>query len=149
MDKKNNNPEKFAELLAAYRKGHAEQGQFLSYVDRLSAQVRNNTICGSWIAQDGGCSLLIRSIEDGFSLMLCDNTRCYKTIIRQMTALAQGRRGVVVSEGPGGDITIGKDGLLRCGAYGIFRSEEDMLREEMDSEMEFAVRSATEDDGTF
>lgn len=47
MDKKNNNPEKFAELLAAYRKGHAEQGQFLSYVDRLSAQVRNNTICGS------------------------------------------------------------------------------------------------------
>lgn len=48
MDKKNNNPEKFAELLAAYRKGHAEQGQFLSYVDRLSAQVRNNTICGSY-----------------------------------------------------------------------------------------------------
>ena len=83
MDKKNNNPEKFAELLAAYRKGHAEKGQFLSYVDRLSAQVRNNTICGSWIAQDGGCSLLIRSIEDGFSLMLCDNTRCYKTIIRR------------------------------------------------------------------
>ena len=111
MDKKNNNPEKFAELLAAYRKGHAEQGQFLSYVDRLSAQVRNNTICGS--------------------------------------CLAQGRRVVIVSEGPGGDITIGKDGLLRCGAYGIFRSEEDMLREEMDSEMEFAVRSATEDDGTF
>ena len=61
----------------------------------------------------------------------------------------QGRRVVIVSEGPGGDITIGKDGLLRCGAYGIFRSEEDMLREEMDSEMEFAVRSATEDDGTF
>ena len=111
--------------------------------------MRNNTICGSWIAQDGGCSLLIRSIEDGFSLMLCDNTRCYKTIIRQMTALAQGRRVVIASEGPGGDITIGKDGLLRCGAYGIFRSEEDMLREEMDSEMEFAVRSATEDDGTF
>lgn len=81
--------------------------------------MRNNTICGSWIAQDGGCSLLIRSIEDGFSLMLCDNTRCYKTIIRQMTALAQGRRVVIVSEGPGGDITIGKDGLLRCGAYGI------------------------------
>ena len=54
MDKKNNNPEKFAELLAAYRKGHAEQGQFLSYVDRLSAQVRNNTICGSWIAQYRG-----------------------------------------------------------------------------------------------
>ena len=44
MDKKNNNPEKFAELLAAYRKGHAEQGQFLSYVDRLSAQVRKHDL---------------------------------------------------------------------------------------------------------
>lgn len=85
MDKKNNNPEKFAELLAAYRKGHAEQGQFLSYVDRLSAQVRNNTICGSWIAQDGGCSLLIRSIEDGFSLMLEKTVKVTPKKRRKMT----------------------------------------------------------------
>ena len=38
MDKKNNNPEKFAELLAAYRKGHAEQEMCIR--DRNTVVVR-------------------------------------------------------------------------------------------------------------
>ena len=77
-----------------------------------------------------------------FALLLCDNSRCYKTIVREMTATPQGRRLVIDPEGPGpgGDLTLAHDGVLHCGAYGTFRSEEELLRQEMISEMEFAMR---------
>lgn len=137
-----NNPSKLAELLAQKKKSHAQEGQLLASVERLLTQTHHNAMCGSWIATDGTYSLLVRCAGEEFALLLCDNSRCYKTIVREMTATPQGRRLVIDPEGPGpgGDLTLAHDGVLHCGAYGTFRSEEELLRQEMISEMEFAMR---------
>ncbi|MCD8273647.1 MAG: hypothetical protein LUC96_01455 [Alistipes sp.] len=147
MKKSNRISEKFMQSLADVRREHSERGQFLTAVERLAVQAQYQAVCGSWIAMDGGRTLLIRCIGEAFTLLLCDDSHCYKTIEREMTAAIQGRRLTITSEGPGGDISLGKDGLLRCGAYGTFRSEEDVLREEMFHEMEFALRDTEESDG--
>ena len=147
MKKSNRISEKFMQSLADVRREHSERGQFLTAVERLAVQAQYQAVCGSWIAMDGSRTLLIRCIGETFTLLLCDDSHCYKTIEREMTAAIQGRRLTITSEGPGGDISLGKDGLLRCGAYGTFRSEEDVLREEMFHEMEFALRDTEESDG--
>lgn len=142
MKKNNLINEEFGELLAQNKKEHAEKSRFLCAVERLAIQSQYYAICGSWISVDSASSLLVRYIGTRFLLLLCDNTRCYKNIIRETFAEVQGRRLVIQPDepGPGGDINLGKDGLLRCGSWGTFRSEDDLLREEKLSEMEFALR---------
>ena len=146
MKKNNLISEEFSELLAEIKKEHVEQGRFLALVERLAVQAQYYRMCGSWISVDSATSLLVRCLGTRFLLLLCDNTHCYKTILREVIAEVQGRRMVILDDepGPGGDITLGKDGLLRCGALGTFRSEDEMLREENLSEMEFALRSSDE-----
>lgn len=142
MKKNNLISEEFMELLTQNKKEQAEKIRFLNAVERLAAQTQHYAVCGSWISIDSATSLLVRCIGTRFLLLLCDNTHCYKDVIRESYAEVQGRRLVIQPDepGPGGDITLGKDGLLRCGAWGTFRSEDDMLREEKLSEMEFAMR---------
>lgn len=142
MDKNIRKFEEFEKLLAMMRKEHAEKGRFLSVAEQLAMQARADAICGSWIAIDSAYSLLVRRIGEKYFLLLCDNTHCYKSIEREMTAVMQRGHIVLDSEAPGngGDITLSKEGLLHCGSYGTFRSEEELLRDEQLCEMEFALR---------
>lgn len=135
------NKERLTELLTEKKREHTQQGAFLTLVERLHTQVQHAAICGSWIATEGAYSLLVRACGEEFSLLLCDNSRCYKTILREMIVRPQGRRLVIVPDGPGpgGDLTLAHDGVLHCGGYGTFRSEEELLRQEMIAELEFAL----------
>lgn len=142
MKQQNGLPAEFCDLLAEEKKKQYVRSRFLGFVERLSAMTRLGAVCGSWVEQDGSRSLLVSQSADGFSLLLCDNTRCYKKILRELSATATGRRLMICNNdaGAGGDISLDQNGVLHCGALGLYRREEDLLREELMDEMEFALR---------
>ena len=43
-------------------------------------------------------------------------------------------------------LTLTPDGLLYCGRYGTFRTEEELLRQELQYEMDFALRSPSDEE---
>ena len=123
---------------------------FIGGVRRMLDQRRYDGICGSWIAVEGSRSLLIRKTAAGYLLLLCDTTHCYKTILREMEAIPQAERLLLLDGDPDtfqGEVVYDPTASpLRCGSYGVFRSEEAILREELLNEMEFALRDVVGDE---
>ena len=143
MTKKIVRTERFEENLYQLQKQNKEQAAFLAEVRQLAARARMDMICGSWIAPGGGLSLLVRRCSTGYTIMVCDTSRCYKTIVREMLAKFRGDQLVVEADGRNEamEIVFNGDGLLHCGTYGVFCMEESLLHEEMQSEIDFALRS--------
>lgn len=124
--------------------------EFIGGVRRMMDRRRYDGICGSWIAVEGSRSLLVRKTGTGYLLLLCDMTHCYKTILREMEALPQADR-LLLLDGDrdtfqGEVVYDPAASTLRCGSYGVFRSEEAILREELLNEMEFALRDVVGDE---
>ena len=124
--------------------------EFIGGVRRMMDRRRYDGICGSWIAVEGSRSLLVRKTGTGYLLLLCDMTHCYKTILREMEALPQADRLLLldgVRDTFQGEVVYDPAAsTLRCGSYGVFRSEEAILREELLNEMEFALRDVVGDE---
>lgn len=142
MRTKNVGKEEIGGLITRRKKEHAENGRLLAALEQMQAEAMQSAFCGSWIATEGTVSLLIRREEGAYSLLLCDNTHCYKSIVADLRAEGRGRR--LLLEG-GGEATLTPDGLLHCGAYGTFRTEEELLRQELQYEMDFALRSSSDE----
>ena len=77
----------FVELLKQQRKEHNERGRFLGYAERLAARIRLCGICGSWVGNGTTYSMLVSPQEDGLSVLICDNSHCYKTVLRDLSAV--------------------------------------------------------------
>lgn len=149
MRKKIMLPESFDESLREFQKQNRAQTAFLSEVQKLSEQVYMDMICGSWIAVGGLYSLLVRRCSMGYTIMVCDTSRCYKTIVREMLATLHGGRLRVEADGRNEqiEITFDGNGMLHCGPYGAFSMEESLLHEEMQNEIDFALRSTYSENG--
>ena len=143
MTKKIVRPERFEENLYQLQKQNKEQAAFLAEVRQLAVRARMDMICGSWICPGGGGALFGRRCSTGYTIMVCDTSRCYKTIVREMLATFRGERLVVEADDRNDamEIVFDGDGLLHCGAYGVFCMEENLLYEEMQNEIDFALRS--------
>lgn len=59
-----------------------------------------------------------------------------------MLATLHGERLVVAADGRNEEMEIvfSDNGLLHCGSYGVFCMEENLLHEEMQNEIDFALR---------
>lgn len=136
-------PDDFIRLQGQMKRQYNEQGRFLASVEKLRQMALSGEVCGSWISLEGTLSLLIRRDGDALSLMVCDNSHCYKNVLEEYTAAVRSQR-LVLSPG-GGELALTEQGLLDCGKLGLFRPEEDMLREEQQYEMDFALRSLEEE----
>lgn len=132
-------PAEFSEMLSQAKRDNNYQQRFLAFAEKLSIQLSHACICGSWVQTDGSNTLIISIAPEGFSLMMCDSARCYKQVKHELTATMQGHRVMLCDDA--GNVTLDDDGVLYCGRWGTFRREEDLLREEMHDELEFALRS--------
>lgn len=88
----------FVGLLKQQRKEHNERGRFLGYAERLAARIRLCGICGSWVGNGTTYSMLVSPQEDGLSVLICDNSHCYKTVLRDLSAVLRDRQIVLVGE---------------------------------------------------
>lgn len=117
---------------------NASLGAFLSYADALAARSRYDGICGSWMSEDGSRSLLVRPYDTGYSLLVLDNTKCYKTIEWELYANMRGRKLWIEVDNRKEEVIY--DGLrqtLSIGCLGIFRTEESLIyTTELDSSKE-------------
>ena len=138
MRTKNVGNEEIGGIVARRKREHAENGRLLAALERMQAEALLSVFCGSWIATEGTTSLLVRREAEGYGLLLCDNTHCYKSIVADLRAEGRGRRLLLDD---GGEATLTPDGLLHCGRYGTFRTEEELLRQELQYEMDFALIS--------
>lgn len=143
MKTKNVEKKEIGGLIARRKKEHIENGRLLSAMEQLLAEVSQSIFCGSWIATEGATSLLVRREEKGYRLLLCDNTHCYKTIVADLRAEGRGRRLLLED---GDEATLTSEGLLHCGRYGTFRTEESLLRQELQYEMDFTLRSPSDEE---
>lgn len=150
MKKRNGMPAGFSEAFDRIKQQNSDENILLQGVAHLVALTRFDGICGCWIASENSYSLLIQRYRGGFRLLLTDNTHCYKTIVRDMTATLSGERLMISDDGmgaPGGEVKLNEAGNeLRCGAYGVFRSEECLLREELQHELDFALRASDDEE---
>mgnify|MGYP001025249443 CR=1 FL=1 len=147
MRTKNVGKKEIGGLIARRKKEHTENGRLLSAMEQLLAEVSQSALCGSWIATEGMTSLLVRREEEGYRLLLCDNTHCYKVVIADMRAIGRGYRLILEDEGD--EVTLTSEGLLHCGRYGTFRTEESLLQQELQHEMDFALRSYSNENEEF
>ena len=138
MKNRNRLSAQVADILSRMRRDYSERSRLLGYLDRMELLLGWSYICGSWIDDTGNRSLLVSMDEDGISLMLCDDSHCYKTILLDTRMRLQGRRMIIVgSDGTGqGEISLDKEGRLHCGDLGTFYREEKLLREEHVREMD-------------
>lgn len=143
MRTKNVGNEEIGGIVARRKREHAENGRLLAALERMQAEALLSVFCGSWIATEGTTSLLVRREAEGYGLLLCDNTHCYKSIVADLRAEGRGRRLLLDD---GGEATLTPDGLLHCGRYGTFRTEEELLRQELQYEMDFALRSPSDEE---
>lgn len=130
--------DEFSQHLGHMKQEYTQRGRWLAALEQMRQRVLMGEVCGSWVALEGTGSALIRREGDGLSVMLCDNARCYKSVTQELVAVARGRR-LVLSPG-GGELRITDDGYLDCGPYGLFCSEESVLRDELRCELDFALR---------
>ena len=128
MRTKNVGKDEIGGIIARRKRELAESGRLLAALERMQAEALLAAFCGSWIATEGSTSLLVRREAEGYGLLLCDNTHCYKSIVADLRAEGRGRRLLLED---GGEATLTPDGLLHCGRYGTFRTEEELLREEL------------------
>lgn len=137
----------FCEFISLLEAKIERDRAFLETQKSLIAQAALAPLCGSWIALGSSNSLLVQPCEDGVSLLLCDNSRCYKTIVQD--TVASWHQGRLLLDAPGRkaerEITLSEDGILHCGGFGDYRSEHTQLREELEHEMDFSME-ATQDD---
>ena len=119
----------FVELLKQQRKEHNERGRFLGYAERLAARIRLCGICGSWVGN--GTTYL--SVLNSLSVLICDNSHCYKTVLRDLSAVLRDRQIVLVGElGQScGRIILDENDVLHCADYGTFLREDTLLRNEL------------------
>ena len=123
----------FVGLLKQQRKEHNERGRFLGYAERLAARIRLCGICGSWVGNGTTYSMLVSPQEDGLSVLICDNSHCYKTVLRDLSAVLRDRQIVLVGEqGQScGRIILDENDVLHCADYGTFLREATLLRNEL------------------
>ena len=123
----------FVELLKQQRKEHNERGRFLGYAERLAARIRLCGICGSGVGNGTTYSILVSPQEDGLSVLICDNSHCYKTVLRDLSAVLRDRQIVLVGElGQScGRIILDENDVLHCADYGTFLREATLLRNEL------------------
>ena len=123
----------FVGLLRQQRKEHNERGRFLGYAERLAARIRLCGICGSWVGNGTTYSMLVSPQEDGLSVLICDNSHCYKTVLRDLSAVLRDRQIVLVGElGQScGRIILDENDVLHCADYGTFLREATLLRNEL------------------
>ena len=81
MRTKNVGNEEIGGIVARRKREHAENGRLLAALERMQAEALLSAFCGSWIATEGTTSLLVRREAEGYGLLLCDNTHCYKSIV--------------------------------------------------------------------
>lgn len=120
----------FVGLLKQQRKEHNERGRFLGYAERLAARIR---LCGIWVGNGTTYSMLVSPQEDGLSVLICDNSHCYKTVLRDLSAVLRDRQIVLVGElGQScGRIILDENDVLHCADYGTFLREATLLRNEL------------------
>mgnify|MGYP000763402321 FL=1 len=123
----------FVGLLKQQRKEHNERGRFLGYAERLAARIRLCGICGSSVGNGTTYSMLVSPQEDGLSVLICDNSHCYKTVLRDLSAVLRDRQIVLVGElGQScGRIILDENDVLHCADYGTFLREATLLRNEL------------------
>ena len=123
----------FVGLLKQQRKEHNERGRFLGYAERLAARIRLCGICGSWVGNGTTYSMLVSPQEDGLSVLICDNSHCYKTVLRDLSAVLRDRQIVLVGElGQScGRIILDENDVLHCADYGTFLREATLVRHEL------------------
>lgn len=90
-------------------------------------------ICGSWVGNGTTYSMLVSPQEDGLSVLICDNSHCYKTVLRDLSAVLRDRQIVLVGElGQScGRIILDENDVLHCADYGTFLREATLLRNEL------------------
>ena len=123
----------FVGLLKQQRKEHNERGRFLGYAERLAARIRLCGICGSWVGNGTTYSMLVSPQEDGLSVLICDNSHCYKTVLRDLSAVLRDRQIVLGGEAGQscGRIILDENDVLHCADYGTFLREATLLRNEL------------------
>lgn len=140
MKKQNGLPSGFAQSLERIRQRVSDENTLLQGAAYLQSLSHFDGICGSWVACGSAQALLIRREGNSFRMLLTDNSRCFKSILNDMSATLVGKRLMIVDDGTGktnGEITLHEDGSeLVCGSFGSFRSEENLLRQEMFYEMD-------------
>ena len=117
----------FVELLKQQRKEHNERGRFLGYAERLAARIRLCGICGSWVGNGTTYSMLVSPQEDSLSVLnslsvlICDNSHCYKTVLRDLSAVLRDRQIVLVGElGQScGRIILDENDVLHCRLWDV------------------------------
>ena len=105
----------------------------MGYAERLAARIRLCGICGSWVGNGTTYSMLVSPQEDGLSVLICDNSHCYKTVLRDLSAVLRDRQIVLVGElGQScGRIILDENDVLHCADYGTFLREATLLRNEL------------------
>ena len=108
---------------------------FVDTAASLCDETQNDRICGSWIAREGNRGLLIRKQGAGYTALLCDTSRCYKQIERELnvSVISRGTELKITGEDEGspGSEQFCYDshtGLLRAGTLGLFEAEDEVLR---------------------
>ena len=75
---------------------------------------------------------MIRKQGTGYTALLCDTSRCYKQIERELyVVFRRGRLTVLADDGSPGSEQFCYDshtGLLRAGTLGLFEAEDEVLR---------------------
>ena len=107
--------------------------------DMRSACIRLCGICGSWVGNGTTYSMLVSPQEDSLSVLnslsvlICDNSHCYKTVLRDLSAVLRDRQIVLVGElGQScGRIILDENDVLHCADYGTFLREDTLLRNEL------------------
>ena len=132
MAKRKNEAGEFPGLLALMRRGIDFGNLFVDTAASLCDETQNDRICGSWIAREGNRGLLIRKQGTGYTALLCDTSRCYKQIERELyVVFRRGRLTVLADDGSPGSEQFCYDshtGLLRAGTLGLFEAEDKVLR---------------------
>ena len=128
----------FVELLKQQRKEHNERGRFLGYAERLAARIAYAAL-RQLGRQRHYISMLVSPQEDSLSVLnslsvlICDNSHCYKTVLRDLSAVLRDRQIVLVGElGQScGRIILDENDVLHCADYGTFLREDTLLRNEL------------------
>ena len=133
MNAKHKLAAEFVELRKQQRTENTERWLFLGYAERLAARIRLCGICGSWVGNGPTYSMLVSPQEDGLSVLICDNSHCYKTVLRDLSAVLRDRQIVLVGElGQScGRIILDENDVLHCADYGTFLREDTLLRNEL------------------
>ena len=127
-----NRKNRTASLLKMSEQAQKIVREFDAHLRNVLSENEADRICGSWIALGGNYCLSIRKSAEGYAAMLCDNTRLYKVIVREVTVwLANGTLlipGLSDGQTPQTVSYFPRYERLRFGEYGVFESEEAVLR---------------------